>query len=101
MPLRGGGSGSSMRRVPEVLNDLLAGKRGYEVIRDPLLNKGSAFTPAEREALGLDGIVPPQTHTMDRQAQRTYANVQRAATPIDKYVALMALQDRNEHLFYR
>ena len=90
-----------MRRVPEVLNDILAGKRGYDVIRDPLLNKGSAFTPAEREALGLAGIVPPQTQTMERQAQRTYANVQRAATPIDKYVALMALQDRNEHLFYR
>ena len=80
---------------------LLGTKRGYDVLRNPLLNKGSAFTPAERETLGLLGIMPPQYNDMAMQAQRTYANVQRQATPIDKYVALAALQDRNEHLFYR
>ena len=80
---------------------LLGTKRGYDVLRNPLLNKGSAFTPAERESLGLLGIMPPQYNDMAMQAQRTYANVQRQATPIDKYVALAALQDRNEHLFYR
>lgn len=80
---------------------ILGSKRGYEVLRNPLLNKGSAFTPAERTALGLDGIVPPQYNDLSTQVQRTYANVQRQATPIDKYVALAALQDRNEHLFYR
>ena len=80
---------------------ILGSKRGYEVLRNPLLNKGSAFTSAERAALGLDGIVPPQYNDMSTQAQRTYANLQRQTTPIDKYVALAALQDRNEHLFYR
>lgn len=80
---------------------LLGSKRGYEILRNPLLNKGSAFTLAERAALGLEGIVPPQYHDMATQAQRTYANVQRQATPIDKYISLAALQDRNEHLFYR
>ncbi len=80
---------------------MLGNKRGYEILRNPLLNKGSAFTPAERAALGLEGIVPPQFNDMSKQAQRTYANVQRQSTPIDKYVALAALQDRNEHLFYR
>lgn len=80
---------------------ILGSKRGYEILRNPLLNKGSAFTPAEREALGLDGIVPPQYNGISMQAQRTYANIRRQATPIDKYVALAALQDRNEHLFYR
>ena len=80
---------------------LLGTKRGYDVLRNPLLNKGSAFTPGEREALGLLGIMPPQYNEMAMQAQRSYANIQRQPTPIDKYVALAALQDRNEHLFYR
>jgi malic enzyme len=80
---------------------LLGSRRGYAVLRNPLLNKGSAFTPAERAALGLEGILPPQFNEMPLQAQRTYANIQHQSTPIDKYVALAALQDRNEHLFYR
>jgi malate dehydrogenase (oxaloacetate-decarboxylating) len=66
-----------------------------------LLNKGSAFTPAERDALDLVGILPPQHHDMATQARRTYGTIHRQTTPIDKYVALAALQDRNEHLFYR
>jgi malate dehydrogenase (oxaloacetate-decarboxylating) len=80
---------------------LLGNRRGYEVVRDPLLNKGSAFTPAERAALGLVGILPPQSQDMARQARRVYAGICRQPTPLDKYVALAALQDRNEHLFYR
>ena len=80
---------------------LLGNKRGYEVLRDPLLNKGSAFTLAERAKLGLEGILPPQVNEMATQAQRSYAGIQRHAAPIDKYVALAALLNRNEHLFYR
>ncbi len=80
---------------------LLGNKRGYDVLRNPLLNKGSAFTPAERVKLGLDGILPPQFNDMAMQAQRSYAGIERHRAPIDKYVALAALQDRNEHLFYR
>jgi len=80
---------------------LLGSRRGYDVVRDPLLNKGSAFTPAERTALGLVGILPPQSQDMARQARRVYAGICRQSTPLDKYVALTALQDRNEHLFYR
>src|SRR4029453_7899802 len=76
-------------------------RRGYAVIRDPLTNKSSAFLPAERTALGLHGLLPPQTHTMDQQMKRAYANVEKLADPLDKYMALAALQDRNEHLFYR
>jgi len=87
--------------MSEQILKLLGNRRGYEVLRNPLLNKGSAFTPAERAALGLDGILPPQYNDMAMQAERAYANVQRHAKPIDKYVALAALQDRNEHLFYR
>jgi len=80
---------------------LLGNKRGYDVLRNPLLNKGSAFTPAERVKLGLEGILPPQFNDMAMQAQRSYAGIERHRAPIDKYVALAALQDRNEHLFYR
>lgn len=80
---------------------LLGNKRGYDVLRNPLLNKGSAFTPAERVKLGLEGILPPQFNDMAMQAQRSYEGIARHAAPIDKYVALAALQDRNEHLFYR
>ncbi|HEY6598840.1 MAG TPA: NAD-dependent malic enzyme [Pseudomonadales bacterium] len=87
--------------MTDPIKALLGSRRGYAVLRNPLLNKGSAFTPAERAALGLEGILPPQFNDMPLQAQRTYANIQRQTTPIDKYVALAALQDRNEHLFYR
>ena len=80
---------------------LLGNKRGYDVLRNPLLNKGSAFTPAERAKLGLEGILPPQVNDMAMQARRSYAGIQRHAAPIDKYVALAALLNRNEHLFYR
>jgi malate dehydrogenase (oxaloacetate-decarboxylating) len=87
--------------MSDPIRRLLGNRRGYDVVRDPLLNKGSAFTPAERTALGLVGILPPQSQDMARQIQRTYAGICRQPTPIDKYVALTALQDRNEHLFYR
>jgi malate dehydrogenase (oxaloacetate-decarboxylating) len=87
--------------MTDQIRKLLGNKRGYDVLRNPLLNKGSAFTPAERVALGLEGILPPQYNDMAMQSERSYAGIQRQTTPIDKYVALAALQDRNEHLFYR
>ena len=87
--------------MTDPIKALIGARRGYDVLRNPLLNKGSAFSPAERAALGLEGIVPPQFNDMNQQARRTYANIQRQTTPIDKYVALASLQDRNEHLFYR
>lgn len=76
-------------------------KRGTAVIQDPLLNKGSAFTAKERDELGLHGLIPPQQNTLEQQAQRAHASLQRLTEPLDKYVGFAALQDRNEHLFYR
>lgn len=76
-------------------------KRGIAVLQDPLLNKGSAFTLAEREALQLQGLLPPHVSTPAEQARRTYAAITSSSEPLDRYVALLALQDRNEHLFYR
>lgn len=75
-------------------------KRGYDVLRDPLINKSTAFTADERTALGLTGLLPPVINTVAQQAKRALAGIQRHADPLQKYVALAALQDRNEYLFY-
>jgi malic enzyme len=75
--------------------------RGQAVLRDPLLYKGSAFSAAERRALGLSGLLPSGENTQEQQAVRFYEKLQVTPEPIDKYRALMALQDRNERLYYR
>jgi malate dehydrogenase (oxaloacetate-decarboxylating)(NADP+) len=75
--------------------------RGYAVLQDPLLNKGTAFTEREREALGLRGLLPPHVHSQDEQARRILMNLRRLSDPLDKFVALNALHDRNEALFFK
>jgi hypothetical protein len=75
--------------------------RGYTLLRDPLLNKGTAFTEAERDALGLRGLLPPHVATQDEQAIRVIENLRRLPTSLEKHVALTALHDRNETLFFR
>jgi len=76
-------------------------KRGLDVLRDPLLNRGTGFTLAEREALGLNGLLPPHVHTQDEQADRVLQSLRKMADPLDRFVALNALHDRNEALFFR
>jgi malate dehydrogenase (oxaloacetate-decarboxylating)(NADP+) len=71
------------------------------LLRDPLLNKGTAFTESERAALGLRGLLPPCVLTMETQAQRVLTNLRTLPTDLEKYVALNALHDRNEALFFR
>jgi malate dehydrogenase (oxaloacetate-decarboxylating)(NADP+) len=75
--------------------------QGLSLLHDPLLNKGTAFTPQERDALGLRGLLPPAVCTQDQQATRFLGNLRRLANPLDKYIALTALHDRNEALFFR
>jgi malic enzyme len=75
-------------------------KRGYDVLRDPLINKSTAFTAEERTALGLTGLLPSVINDVDQQAKRALAGIRRNESPLEKYVALAALQDRNEYLFY-
>ena len=74
---------------------------GYAVLQDPLLNKGTAFTEREREALGLRGLLPPHVDTQEEQARRILMNLRRLSDPLDKFVALNALHDRNEALFFK
>jgi len=75
--------------------------RGVDLLRTPLLNKGTAFTEAERDLLGLRGLLPPLVRNMDQQLLRTLTNIRSKTSDIEKYLYLQGLQDRNETLFYR
>ncbi len=75
--------------------------RGLEVLRDPLLNRGTGFTERERDALGLRGLLPPHVHSQTEQAERFLVTFRKLSDPLDKFVALNALHDRNEDLFFR
>jgi malate dehydrogenase (oxaloacetate-decarboxylating)(NADP+) len=75
--------------------------RGIALLRDPALNKGTAFTERERDALGLRGLLPAHVFSQDEQVQRILDNLRRLPDDLDKYIALNALHDRNEALFFR
>ncbi|MFL5301266.1 MAG: NAD-dependent malic enzyme, partial [Anaeromyxobacteraceae bacterium] len=74
---------------------------GLELLRNPLLNKSSAFTEEEREALGLKALLPPKVFTLDEQVLRVMENYARKQTDLERYIHLASLQDRNETLFYK
>ena len=76
-------------------------KRGKELLWDALLNKGTAFTEEEREAFDLNGLLPTQVNTIEDQAERTYLAITRKSEPLEQYIGLRALQDRNETLLYK
>jgi len=76
-------------------------KRGHDLLRDPLLNKGTAFTEQERDSLGLRGLLPPKVLTQDDQAKRAMQQLHAKPNPLEKYIYLTSLQNRNETLFYR
>src|SRR3954466_10745752 len=75
--------------------------RGMALLRDPLLNKGTAFTEAERDALGLRGFLPAHVLSMQEQVERVLTNLRNLPTDLEKYIALNSLHDRNESLFFR
>jgi malate dehydrogenase (oxaloacetate-decarboxylating) len=75
--------------------------RGTEILHDPLRNKGSAFTQNERDALGLNGLLPYHISSLEEQLKRSLLNLNTWATPLGKYVALISLMNRNEMLFYQ
>jgi len=75
--------------------------KGEVLLHEPLLNKGTAFTLAERAALGLRGLLPPNVHTIEEQLARVLDNYRHKQTDLERYIHLVSLQDRNETLFYR
>jgi malate dehydrogenase (oxaloacetate-decarboxylating)(NADP+) len=78
-----------------------AGQSGPNLLLNPLLNKGTAFTERERDALGLRGLLPPRVFTLEEQLERTLQAVRRKPDALEKYIYLVNLQNRNEVLFYR
>ena len=75
--------------------------RGRALLREPTLNKGTGFSAQERKALALEGLLPYQSKTLEQLAARVYSQIRRYPNALDKYVALAALRDRDETLFYR
>jgi len=74
--------------------------RGIAVLTAPYLNKGTAFTEEEREALGLTGLLPPAISTLESQVAAAYSQYQRLPDALSKNIYLTALHDRNEVLFF-
>jgi malate dehydrogenase (oxaloacetate-decarboxylating)(NADP+) len=94
----------SMSRAPvkkDAKNLMVRLPIGVAVLRDPAFNKGTAFTEAERDALGIRGLLPPRVNTLEGQLVRVLGNIRRKATNLDKYIFLAGLQDRNMTLFFR
>ena len=77
------------------------GQTGVDLLHNPALNKGTAFSKAEREALGLKGLLPPYVSSLEEQVMRVMENFQRKPNDLERYIHMIALQDRNETLFYR
>ena len=73
---------------------------GYELLNDPLLNKGTAFTDSERDLFELHGLLPPHVTELDYQVTRRLDAFRTLSSNLQKYVFLRGLQDTNETLFY-
>ncbi|XP_034965399.1 NADP-dependent malic enzyme isoform X1 [Zootoca vivipara] len=102
--MEGAATAAAARSPPcegEALPPVWTQKRGYEVMRDPILNKGLAFTLQERQQLNIHGLLPPCFLSQDVQVLRVLRNFERQASDLDRYILLMSLQDRNEKLFYK
>ncbi len=73
---------------------------GMELLHNPILNKGSAFTTEERKLFKIDGYLPPAVSTLEQQVDRRYEGFHEKGSDLEKYIYLRSLQDRNETLFY-
>ncbi len=82
------------------MEETLMHTKGYEVLRNPFLNKGTGFTLTERKTLGLNGILPSQVQTIDEQAEQAYQQFQSKTAPLEKRIFLMNLFNENITLFY-
>lgn len=75
--------------------------RGRALLNNPIYNKGTAFSAEERRAFGLTGLLPNQVTELELQEKRAYEHIARKTDPLERYIGMAALQDRNETLFYR
>jgi malate dehydrogenase (oxaloacetate-decarboxylating) len=74
--------------------------KGYQLMSDPLLNKGYAFNPEERREFYLTGLMPDTVGSLEEQVARNYAHLQSSSGDLDKYVTIMSVLDRSETVFY-
>eukprot|EP00092_Neocalanus_flemingeri_P002374 GFUD01002539.1.p1 GENE.GFUD01002539.1~~GFUD01002539.1.p1 ORF type:complete len:629 (+),score=206.98 GFUD01002539.1:180-2066(+) len=74
---------------------------GVDYLRDPKLFKGMAFSLEERQTLGIHGLLPPRIKTLDEQAENSLRNLRRFQDPLNQYMYMVDLLDRNEKLFYK
>ena len=75
-------------------------KSAYEILNNPFLNKGTAFTHEERQRLGLTGLLPHAVQTIDQQSQQAYAHYNQKPTLLEKRQFLMEIFNTNRTLFY-
>ena len=73
----------------------------FALLNNPRLNKGTAFTQAERDQFGLHGLLPPRVSTLEQQVEWSLDNLRRKPQDIDKYRFMASLQKRNERLYFR
>ncbi len=92
---------NSNKITPQTARDFSDLPRGVQILENLELNKGSAFTKRERDALGLHGLLPPHVSTQDEQVERVMRNFKIKATDLERYIFMISLQQRNQHLFYR
>jgi len=74
--------------------------KAHEILNNPFLNKGTAFTMEEREKLGLIGLLPPHVQTIEEQAAQTYAQMEKKENDLEKRLFLMQIFNTNRTLFY-
>ena len=91
----------SEKKKPAAAVTSVGGKRGIDILHDPVLNKATAYTEAERQALGLMGLVPDVTESEDLQLRRVLQQLGHKTTDLDRYIYLVNLLDNDETLFYR
>src|SRR4051794_10556138 len=79
------------KKNPETLATAVGGKRGIDLLHDPVLNKATAYTEAERQALGLVGLVPDATESEDLQLRRVLQQLGDKPTDLERYIYLISL----------
>ena len=79
---------------------LVTGLKGAQLLANPALNAGTAFTNEDREEFGLHGLLPPIVETLAQQSMRAYEAYKRKTEDLERHIYLRALEDTNETLFY-
>ena len=85
---------SAVKELGRPVEALAVSLTGYLLLYNPVLNKGSAFSPEERREFGLLGLLPPHTSTMEEQSARAYENYMRKETDVERYVYARGVPER-------